>query len=104
MHNFSLNRRRFIKNSAGAAAGITILSSLSQKAFSVPNHQPKIRFSVININHPHIYGMVDAVTRGGGQLISFYVKEADLAAAFAKKYPSARQVQHQKEILEDNSI
>ncbi len=104
MHNFSLNRRRFIKNSAGAAAGITILSSLSQNAFSATQRQSKIRFSVININHPHIYGMVDAVTRGGGQLISFYVKESDLAAAFAKKYPSARQVQHQKEILEDNSI
>lgn len=104
MYNFSLNRRRFIKNGTRAAAGITILSSLSKPVFSATHHQPKIRFSVININHSHIYGMVDAVTRGGGQLVSFYAKETDLAAAFAKKYPSARLARNQNEILEDNSI
>jgi hypothetical protein len=27
-------------------------------------HEPKIKFSVIGINHGHIYGMVEAVTRG----------------------------------------
>jgi len=104
MHDFSPNRRRFIKNSAGAAASISILSSLSQTAFASIPTAPKIRFSVININHPHIYGMVDAVTRGGGQLISFYAKEADLAADFAKKYPNAKPAPNQKTILEDNSI
>ena len=104
MHNFSLNRRRFIKNGSRAAAGITILSSLSQPALSAAHNAPKIRFSVININHSHIYGMVDAVTRGGAQLVSFYAKEPELAAAFSKRYPSAKPVGSQKEILEDNTI
>lgn len=104
MHNFSLNRRRFIKNSSRAAAGITILSSLSQSVLSATHNAPKIRFSVININHSHIYGMVDAVTRGGGQLVSFYAKEPELAAAFSKRYPSVKLARSQKEILEDNSI
>ncbi len=104
MHNFSLNRRKFIKNGSRAAAGITVLSSLSQPAlFATPN-APKIRFSVININHSHIYGMVDAVTRGGGQLVSFYAKEPELAAAFSKRYPSVKPARSQKEILEDDTI
>ena len=48
--------------------------------------------------------MVDAVTRGGGQLVSFYAKEPDLVAAFAKKYPAAKLAGSKKEILEDKSI
>ena len=68
------------------------------------HNEPGIKFSVININHSHIYGMVDAVTRGGGQLVSFYAKEPDLVSAFAKKYPQAKPARNQKEILEDNSI
>jgi hypothetical protein len=46
--------------------------------------EPKIYFSVIGINHNHIYSQVDSVIRGGGQLVSFYAKEDDLAAAFSK--------------------
>lgn len=67
-------------------------------------NEPRIKFSVININHGHIYGMVDAVTRGGGQLVSFYAKEPELVADFAKKYPNAKLAHNQKEILEDKSI
>ncbi|MBX3257022.1 MAG: Gfo/Idh/MocA family oxidoreductase [Chitinophagaceae bacterium] len=101
---YALNRRRFIKDSSRAAAGMALLSSLPQSSTATTNKEPRIRFSVININHSHIYGMVDAVTSGGGQLISFYAKEADLAATFAQKYPAAKQVQHKKEILEDSSV
>jgi predicted dehydrogenase len=59
---------------------------------------------VININHNHIYGMVDAVTRGGGLLVSFFAKEANLVAEFSKRYPQAKLAESQQEILEDNSI
>jgi len=48
--------------------------------------------------------MVDAVTRGGGQLVSFYAKEANLVAEFSKRYPQAKLAASQQEILEDNSI
>jgi predicted dehydrogenase len=48
--------------------------------------------------------MVDAVTRGGGQMVSFYAKEANLVAEFSKRYPQAKLAESQQEILEDNSI
>src|SRR5205085_2273323 len=52
----------------------------------------------------HIYGMIEAVTRGGGQLVSFYAKEPDLVAAFQKRYPEAKLAKDKKEILDDKSI
>lgn len=98
------NRRRFIADASKAAAGITVLSSFRQSSGTLTKPEPGITFSVIGINHGHIYGMVDAVTRGGGQLVSFYGKEPDLASAFAKKYPKVKQVSDPKEILEDKSV
>ena len=98
------NRRQFINNGSKAAAGIALFSSLSKKSIALMHTEPKIKFSVISINHSHIYGMVDAVTRGGGQLVSFYANEPELSSAFAKKYPYAKLARNKKEILEDNSI
>jgi predicted dehydrogenase len=70
------------------------------------NNQEKkqIRFSVIGLNHGHIIGQTRAVLRGGGELVSFYAKEADLVAAFAKTFPQAKLARSEKEILEDRSI
>ncbi len=103
-------RRDFIRTAA-AAAGLAIFNSQHASASETflappppPPADPRIRFSVININHGHIYGMVDAVTRGGGQLVSFYAKEANLVAEFSKRYPQAKLAESQQEILEDNSI
>jgi predicted dehydrogenase len=48
--------------------------------------------------------MIEAVTRGGGEFVSFYVKEPELAAPFAKKYPLAKQIASEKEILDNKSI
>ncbi|NDA63261.1 MAG: gfo/Idh/MocA family oxidoreductase [Chitinophagia bacterium] len=103
-------RRDFLKHTA-AAAGLALFQSkaiaASNTAFPPPPPppaDPRIRFSVININHNHIYGMVDAVTRGGGQLVSFYAKEANLVAEFSKRYPQAKLATSKQEILEDNSI
>jgi predicted dehydrogenase len=56
------------------------------------------------MNHGHIYGQVEAVIRGGGHLVAFYAKEADLLAAFAKRYPNAKQASSEAEILNDKSI
>ena len=66
--------------------------------------KPRIRFSAIGMNHGHIYGQVEAVIRGGGELVSFYAQEPDLAAAFAKRHPQAKLARSEKEILEDRSI
>jgi predicted dehydrogenase len=37
-------------------------------------------------------------------LVSFHAKEDDLAAEFARRFPQAKRVQTEKEILEDNTI
>lgn len=65
---------------------------------------PRIKFAVIGINHAHINSLVNIVVKGGGVFVSFYAKEADLAADFATKYPQAKVAQSDKEILEDSSI
>jgi len=65
---------------------------------------PKIKIGVIGINHSHIYSQVEAVQRGGGELVSFYAKEDDLAAAFSKRFPQAARVKNDKEILESRDI
>lgn len=68
------------------------------------NTQPKIRFSVIGINHAHIYGQISHMLRAGAEFISFYAKEPDLAASFSGHYPQARLAGSANEILEDQSI
>src|SRR5262249_42970731 len=65
---------------------------------------PRIRFAAIGINHSHINSQVEAVIRGGGEFVSFYAKEPDLAAAFTKRFPQARLARSEAEILEDPSI
>jgi len=69
---------------------------------AAPKHS--IRFSVCGISHDHIYGMVGAIQRGGGTLVSFYAAEPDRRAIFAKRFPDAKMVQTEDEILNDPSI
>lgn len=99
-----VNRRKFLKNTATTASGLLLLSSLPQKTIAGFSAGPRIRFSVININHNHIFSMVQAVIRGGGQLVSVYAKEADLLAGFTKQFPQAKVAGSAQEILEDTSI
>ena len=66
--------------------------------------RPRIRFSVIGINHSHINVQVNAVVRGGGELVALYAKEDDLAAGFMKTFPQVKRVPTEKEVLEDSSI
>ncbi len=65
-------------------------------------NKPRIRFSVIGLNHGHIYGQTRAVI--GGELVSFYAREPELASSFSKQFPQARLARGEKEILEDRSI
>ncbi|GAB3902304.1 Gfo/Idh/MocA family oxidoreductase [Larkinella knui] len=118
MNKSQANRRRFLKESVTTAAGLASLTVLPKELLAtpaIPHFVPstgssrlkgaaRIRFSAIGLNHGHIYGQVEAVIRGGGQLVSFYAKEPDLAAAFTKRYPEAKLVKSEKEILDDNSI
>jgi predicted dehydrogenase len=96
-------RRHFLKHAA-AASGLAVLSAFNEKKQKDETRAPRIRFAVININHGHIYGMTNAVIKGGGELVAVYAKEPDLLAAFTKQFPQARIARDPREILEDNSI
>src|SRR5260221_14713194 len=86
-------RREFLKSSLGAAGAAWVVAQpagASAQEATTPPRKPRLRFSVIGVNHGHINSQVEAVVRGGGDLVSFFAKEPDLAEAFSKKYPQAR--------------
>ena len=106
----NLTRRALLKTSTGLAAGLAAASifpsSLSAAVHTLRRGRvaPRIRFGVIGLNHGHINGQVDTTTRGGGELVSFYAKEPELRAAFAKRYPNAKIAKDEREVLEDPTI
>jgi predicted dehydrogenase len=63
-----------------------------------------VRFSVIGINHSHIYGQVNLLLRAGAELVAVFAPEPDLLAAFTATYPQAQVARSEAEILEDSSI
>ena len=90
---------------AAAASGGDILHEVAEPGpfDAVPPGQ-SIRFAVCGMSHDHIYGMVNAIVRGGGVLVSAYGAEPDKAAAFHKRYPDAKMVSSEREIVEEPSI
>ncbi|MGZ3852452.1 MAG: Gfo/Idh/MocA family protein [Flavisolibacter sp.] len=115
MARSNFDRRKFIKDTAATVTGLSLLTTLPERLFASmteketddpPKHadNPRIKFSVIGINHAHIYSQVDAVIRGGGQLVSLYAKEPELVAAFTKRYPQVKLANSENEILEDKSV
>lgn len=112
MNDTKKPRRQFLKDTVKAsglmimsplAGNVTFIKSTNQQQ-QVKVEPNRIKFAVININHPHIYGMADAIKRGGGELVAVYAKEVDLVTAFSKAYPEAKLAKTEKEILEDPSI
>jgi len=112
MNSNKTGRRKFLQN-VTKASGLLIMAPVAEKfkyvepsanenAVVIP--PGKIKFAVINIDHPHIYGMTDAIKRGGGELVALYASQPDLVAAFAKAYPEAKLAKSEQEILEDPSI
>lgn len=116
------NRRNFLRNSLATASGMAATSIFPNQIFGSELHQTNrpeeiivkpanrivpresIRFSVIGLNHGHIYGMVDALIEGGGNLVAVFAKEPELLAGFTKRYPNVKTAKTEDEILEDNSI
>lgn len=111
MKKNNTDRRSFLRNST-ALSGLFFLGDfpkniVEEKAvptFEFEQIPKKIKFAVININHNHIYGMTEAIKRGGGELVAVYAKEPELVAAFRKAHPEARLVENENVILEDPSI
>jgi predicted dehydrogenase len=63
-----------------------------------------IKFAVCGMSHDHIYGMIGAVQRGGGEMVAAWAGEDDKLDAFKKHFPDVKIVQTQDEILNDPSI
>jgi len=119
MHSESVGRRSFLKT-MGAAG---MLSALPETAFGLhtgerpiaselaqpgPDTDPKpnytIKFGVIGLDHAHIMGITEAITRGGGELKWFYSTLPKAIADFQKLYPNARLAKSEDEILDDPQI
>jgi predicted dehydrogenase len=104
-------RRAFLRSTIGTTAGVALASVRSARAegqaaapASTAAAKPRIRFAAIGLNHGHINSQVEAVQRGGGELVSFFAKEDDLAAAFSKRFPGATRATDERQILEDPKI
>lgn len=63
-----------------------------------------IRFSVIGVNHGHIYGQVNCLLNAGATFVSWFAPEPELVAEFAPRYPQAKLARSEEEILNDPSI
>jgi predicted dehydrogenase len=63
-----------------------------------------VRFGVIGLNHNHIYSMTDQLLAAGGELVSFFASENDLAAEYADRFPQARRAREAAEVFEDQSL
>jgi predicted dehydrogenase len=94
-------RRTFLKTSLGAAAGVGLGSAAAARPQAA---EPRLRFGVIGLNHGHVYSQTEAAQRGGGELVSFFAKEADLVSEFQERHPGAKLARSESEILEDPSL
>lgn len=117
----SAGRRHFLRQ-AGLMGSIAMMASLPESAMAVgsmtggavestarpaqteelPKHH--IRFAVCGMSHDHIYGMVGAMQRGGGELVAAWGSEEDKLAQFSRRFPAAKIVKTQEEIFDDPSV
>lgn len=116
MTNISTDRRTLLQTlgatgTLAALQTVAFASPASQTSSSEvlapePESKPKntIRFGVCGMSHDHVYGMIKAVERGGGELVAAWGAEADKLSTFAKRYPSVRLVKDQDTILEDPAL
>ena len=122
MSNFS-GRRDFLKH-AGMMGSVAMMAGMPEGAFAlggargpmiedavIPSaaqaaEAPKyhIKFAVCGMSHDHIYGMIGAVQRGGGELVAAWVGEDDKLAAFKKRFPDVKVVKTQDEIINDPQV
>ena len=117
------HRRQFLKQAGlvGSLGPAVMMAALPEGAMAfgggaayvveealtpAPDEAPKyhIKFAVCGMSHDHIYGMIGAVQRGGGELVAAWGGEDDKLAAFRKRFPDVKIVKTQAEILDDPSV
>jgi predicted dehydrogenase len=91
----------------GAALGFQTPTRVQEvTAPAAPSAKPQysIKFAVIGIDHNHIFGITDAIKRGGGELVKVHSTNQTALADFQKRYPEAKLAASEDEILTDPSI
>ena len=70
-----------------------------------PTAKHRIKFGVIGLDHAHIYGMTDAMIRGGGTPVAFFATDPKQIEMFGKRYGSGvKLAKSEDEILGDKTI
>jgi predicted dehydrogenase len=85
-----------------AASGSFTVDPANTSAAEIPARD-HISFAVIGLDHAHIFGMIAALQRGGGELVAFHAQDAAQIADFRTRYPDVR-LASEAEILGDPSI
>jgi len=123
MSRFMTGRRDFLKQAgkqAGLVGSMAMMAAMPESAMAwggtgsivqdavkpaeqeLPKHH--IKFAVCGMSHDHIYGMIGAIQRGGGELVAAWGGEADKLAIFKKRFPDVKIAATQDEIIHDASI
>src|SRR5579875_262725 len=111
------DRRMFLAGAGAAGLGCALPEEMFASAYRGPiAHEvaqadqqlaapkDKIKFAVAGMAHDHIYGMVGAIQRGGGELVLAQGKQPDKVAAFKKRFPDVKWAATQDEVIHDPSI
>lgn len=94
-------------NAAMALGGETgMVREVVLQAPAQVDEKPKyhIKFGVCGMSHDHIYGMIGAIQRGGGEMVIAWADEEDKIAAFKKRFPDVKFAKTKDEVLNDPSI
>jgi predicted dehydrogenase len=65
---------------------------------------PAFAFAVSGVNHSHIYEQTEQMLAAGCTLKGFYSREDDAAAKYLEKFPAARRVADERELIEDPGV
>jgi predicted dehydrogenase len=121
MKKIFTGRRDFLKQ-AGVMGSMAMMAGMPEGAMALggahghvvedavipvqAEEAPKnhIKFAVCGMSHDHIYGMIGAIQRGGGELVAAWAGEPDKIATFKKRFPNVKMVDTQDEILNDPSV
>jgi predicted dehydrogenase len=87
---------------SGAAAAQPVIQAV--QGMTASTSKQSIRFAVCGMSHDHVYGMTEAIRRGGGELMLAYGAEPEKIAAFRKRYPDVKWASSEEDILNDGSI
>ncbi|MBT8043510.1 MAG: Gfo/Idh/MocA family oxidoreductase [Verrucomicrobiae bacterium] len=64
----------------------------------------EFRFSVIGLDHGHIFGQCNGLIEAGAELVSVYDPDPAKVEDFEQKYPGVKVARSEEEILEDDTI